>query len=164
MVVSDRLRQDYVRNVPEVVGRELVAHDGADRIEADVAAAPLDGQFKVGYVGQLFPGKGMEIISELVQLCPWATFHIVGGTSHDVEHWATRLKAAHNVVFHGYVPHAATPSYVAAMDVVLAPYLTVVRGVGGGQQNLAEWMSPLKIFEYMSHGKAIVASRPSRST
>jgi len=32
-----------------------------------------------------------------------------------------------------------------------------VRGVGGGT-NLADWMSPLKMFEYMAQGKAIIAS------
>ncbi|MDP2620659.1 MAG: glycosyltransferase family 4 protein [Hyphomicrobiales bacterium] len=158
VVISDRLRRDYERNMPEVASRILVAHDGADAVRGDVATLPLRGDFKVGYVGQLYPGKGMEILAALAPRCPWATFHIVGGNPPDVEHWTATLRSASNVAFHGHVPHAATPSYLAAMDVVLAPYLRVVKGVGGGEQNLAEWMSPLKIFEYMAHGKAIVAS------
>jgi glycosyltransferase involved in cell wall biosynthesis len=44
------------------------------------------------------------------------------------------------------------------MDAVLAPYLRVVHGVGGGGGNLAAWMSPLKIFEYMAAGKPILSS------
>ena len=38
-----------------------------------------------------------------------------------------------------------------------APDIRVVFGVGGGT-NLADWISPLKMFEYMAQGKAIVAS------
>jgi glycosyltransferase involved in cell wall biosynthesis len=40
---------------------------------------------------------------------------------------------------------------------VLAPYQKAVM-IHGNKGDIATWMSPLKIFEYMSHGKAIVAS------
>jgi glycosyltransferase involved in cell wall biosynthesis len=43
------------------------------------------------------------------------------------------------------------------MDVLLAPYLSDVEGHGRGR-NIAEGMSPLKLFEYMAHGKPIVSS------
>ena len=32
------------------------------------------------------------------------------------------------------------------------------QGLGGKGCNLSDWMSPLKLFEYMGHGKAIVCS------
>jgi glycosyltransferase involved in cell wall biosynthesis len=118
----------------------------------------LAGDFKVGYVGQLYPGKGMEIIAALAPLCPRATFHVVGGLPADIDRWQSALAACPNVVFHGFVPYVEAASYIASMDVVLAPYLRVVRGVGGGESNLADWMSPLKLFEYMAAAKAIVSS------
>jgi glycosyltransferase involved in cell wall biosynthesis len=157
IVISGKLKEDYERRYPALAGRVTVAHDGAE-VATAAPPRPLEGAFKVGYVGQLYPGKGMEIIAELVPLCPWATFHVVGGAPGDVEAWRTRLSSHENVIFHGHVRHAETPGYLAAMDAVLAPYQRIVRGVGGGDQNLAEWMSPLKIFEYMSRGKAILAS------
>lgn len=157
IVISARLKEDYEQRYPALRGRVFVAHDGAE-VAAPARPLPLQGAFKVGYVGQLYPGKGMEIIADLVPLCPWATFHIVGGAPGDVEDWRARLAGHANVIFHGHVRHADTPSWLEGMDAVLAPYLRVVRGVGGGSQNLAGWMSPLKIFEYMSRGKPIVAS------
>jgi glycosyltransferase involved in cell wall biosynthesis len=157
VVISGKLCEDFERRFPVLKGRILVAHDGADRAP-EVQSAALAGDFRVGYIGQLYPGKGMEIIAELAPLCPWATFHIVGGAPFDVETWRTRLTGQGNVVFHGHVRHADTSAYIAGMDVVLAPYLRVVRGVGGGEQNLADWMSPLKIFEYMAHARPILAS------
>ena len=160
VVISEKLRDDYVRNFPDVAGKIVVAHDGADPANEDGRIEPqkLEGAFKVGYIGHLYPGKGMEIIAPLAQLCPWVSFHIVGGAEPDLNLWKARLASSSNVMFHGYVPHQKTKSYLAGMDVVLAPYLRVVRGVGGGEANLADWMSPLKIFEYMAVGKPILSS------
>ena len=31
----------------------------------------------LGYIGQLYPGKGMEILSQLIPLCPNVMFHII---------------------------------------------------------------------------------------
>lgn len=157
IVISGRLRDDFERCFPGLAGRILVAHDGADEI-AEVQPVALSGDFRVGYVGQLYPGKGMEIMAELALLCPWATFHIVGGMPDDLNLWRERLAGQRNVIFHGHVRHSDTGAYIARMDVVLAPYLRVVRGVGGGDLNLAGWMSPLKTFEYMAHAKPIIAS------
>lgn len=156
VVISGKLRDDFARCFPTLGDRILVAHDGADRAP-DVQPAALAGDFRVGYIGHLYPGKGMEIIAPLARLCPWATFHIVGGAPADLDMWRGRLASSSNVVFHGHVSHQQTKSYLAGMDVVLAPYQRVVRGVGGGA-NLADWMSPLKIFEYMAQGKAILSS------
>lgn len=158
VVISGRLQDDYERCYPSLRGRILVAHDGAVPVSEAVEPAPLQGEFRVGYVGHLYPGKGMEIIAPLAQLCPWATFHIVGGAPPDLGIWKERLASHPNVVFHGHVQHQQTRHYLAGMDVVLAPYLRIVSGVGGGPANLADWMSPLKIFEYMAQGKAILSS------
>jgi glycosyltransferase involved in cell wall biosynthesis len=49
----------------------------------------------------------------------------------------------------GYVAHDAIPEWLAAADVVVAPYPPLPEEL---------WFSPLKLFEYMAAGKAIVAS------
>lgn len=157
VTISASLRDDYERHFPLLRGRIIVAHDGAAPAPDAIKPVPLYGEFRVGYIGHLYPGKGMEIIAPLAKLCPEATFHIVGGTPADLDIWRGRLSSSSNVVFHGHVPHRQAKAYLAGMHVVLAPYMRVVRGVGGGA-NLADWMSPLKMFEYMAQGKAIIAS------
>lgn len=47
--------------------------------------------------------------------------------------------------------------YVNSMDILLAPYQKEISVAGGGKLSY-EWISPLKIFEYMSSGKAIMTS------
>lgn len=115
------------------------------------------GGFHVGYIGHLYPGKGMETIAALAPLCPWATFHIVGGYSEDIEKWQVETKNLPNITFHGFQQQTALPGFLAAFDAVLAPYQRKVYG-HKGTSNLADWMSPLKLFEYMAAGKPILCS------
>ena len=159
VVISEALRKHFESRWPELSGRILSTPLGGDLVtEPEQGAIQLCGDFNVGYAGQLYPGKGMEVILPLAQACPWATFHIVGGAQHDIDQWRARAEPARNIIFHGYVPHARIPSFLAAFDVALAPYQRVVRGVGNDIMNLADWMSPLKAFEYMAHGKTILCS------
>jgi starch synthase len=50
----------------------------------------------------------------------------------------------------GFVPHTAVPPLLAVADVVTIPYPQLPEEM---------WFSPLKLYEYMAAGKAIVASR-----
>lgn len=56
----------------------------------------------------------------------------------------------HAVNFTGFIPHDAVPRLVSAADIAIAPYPAM-------KQDL--WLSPLKLFEYMASGTAIVASK-----
>lgn len=143
----------------------VVAPDGADSQPDNVETAnlpPLTEQpvFHVGYVGHLYPGKGMELIASLVKLCPWASFHIIGGQQKDIEYWSDQLRNCSNIIFHGFISPSDVNKYIKACHVVLAPYQNKVYGYGKAKSggDLSNWMSPLKIFEYMSLGKAILSS------
>jgi glycosyltransferase involved in cell wall biosynthesis len=55
-----------------------------------------------------------------------------------------------NVLVPGFVPHRDVPGCLAAADVLVLPYLKRIFS--------AEYMSPLKLFEYMAACRPIVAS------
>jgi glycosyltransferase involved in cell wall biosynthesis len=59
---------------------------------------------------------------------------------------------------HGFIPHGRLGQLFERFDIALAPYHPVGVGVAGGSGDTARWMSPLKLFEYMAHSKAIVCS------
>jgi glycosyltransferase involved in cell wall biosynthesis len=160
VVISAALRQYYLEKyLPTLAQRILVAPDGADPVDTTRVAQHLTAAaaLQVGYLGQLYPGKGIELIIALAAQCPWAEFHIVGGYPDAIEHWRTRSAGAGNISFHGHLPHGRTTQVLAGFDVVLAPYQRRVEVHGGGG-DIAQWMSPLKIFEYMAAGKPIVCS------
>jgi glycosyltransferase involved in cell wall biosynthesis len=56
---------------------------------------------------------------------------------------------AHAVKFMGHVEHADVPLLMSASDIAVVPYPPIKQGL---------WLSPLKLFEYMASGIAIVAS------
>jgi len=158
VVITESLKQYYCEryNMPEHMVQ--VAPDAAD----DMATAePLElesDRMSVGYVGHLYPGKGMEIIGELSGHCPWADFHCVGGTEEDISRWKRELAERSNVIFHGFVRPNEVPRYCRTFDVLVAPYLRNISAYDGAGSNLAHWTSPLKLFEYMSAAKPIVCS------
>ena len=58
--------------------------------------------------------------------------------------------------FYGFVPHKKVSNYINSMDVCILPNQKklILNGVG----DISSFTSPLKLFEYMSHKKTIVAS------
>jgi len=157
IVITEALKEYYTSRY-DINERIHVAPDAASRQDGTPIDEILsrDNQ-QVGYVGHLYQGKGIELIVSLAREVADADFHIVGGTDDDIETWRSRAEDVPNLKFHGYVPPARVGDYLASFDVVLAPYQRDVHGAGGGT-NLSKWMSPLKIFEYMSAGKPIVCS------
>jgi len=136
----------------------IIAHDAADIARCVKSDAQHTNQaLQVGYIGQLYQGKGMELIEQIVRRCSSMQFHIVGGSEQDIRYWKGLLQNQDNVIFHGHVPHEETEKLRQQCDVLIAPYQNDVRVFGGGN-NVAPWMSPLKLFEYMASGKAVVCS------
>jgi glycosyltransferase involved in cell wall biosynthesis len=163
VVISDALRRDYLALFPWLPeARVLVAHDGADVPDAHSPDAPppawngRPGALQVGYVGHLYPGKGMEIVAALPERLPDVDFHVVGGTEADLAVWRARVTAP-NLTFHGFVAHARLGAYYDRCDVLLAPLQRRV-ALQRGKGDIARWTSPLKLFEYMAHGRAIIVS------
>ncbi|WP_051967522.1 glycosyltransferase family 4 protein [Kitasatospora mediocidica] len=161
--VSQALADDYRRAFPRLAARAgvdlVAASDCADPPPSIGESAELPGRpgaLKIGYVGHLYPGRGTDVILDLATRLPAADFHLVGGTAEDLAHWRGRPHGA-NVFFHGHRPPAELHPYYRAFDLVLAPYQRKV-ACAGGIGDISRWVSPMKMFEYMAHGKALIAS------
>lgn len=155
IVISEALKDYYLDSYPMLAENIFVAHDGADMPVSKKVSLKPTGKIQVGYIGHLYPGRGVELILELAQKCPWAVFHVIGGTEEDIVFWQARNDLS-NLIIHGHMPYTKAEQYRLAFDVLLAPYQKEVYVPGGG--NTAKWMSPLKIFEYMAAGKPIICS------
>jgi glycosyltransferase involved in cell wall biosynthesis len=80
-----------------------------------------------------------------------------GGRPEDVTAWKARTQGLPNVTFAGFVPNAQLPLYQAAADVLLMPYSREI-GISSGSGHSAQVSSPMKMFEYLATGRAILAS------
>lgn len=166
VVISGALRGDCLETLQDIQSpfpgeRILVAHDGADPLPSD--AFPTDKSttgeksFRVGYCGSLYPGKGAEILPALARQCPWAEFVLVGGSEQALSEYRQTHQIPSNLTLKGFLPPTVATRECLACNVLLAPLQRTIEVAEKGM-DIARWTSPLKIFEYMACGKAILCS------
>jgi glycosyltransferase involved in cell wall biosynthesis len=161
VVISNELKQDYIKIYPFLdLSKITIAHDGADNFispelaEDEINNFKIKKSVKIGYFGSLYPGKGLEIITKLSFLFKDDQFIIYGGSEKEIDYW--KSKTNQNVVFKGRVPHNETPLLMRSMDILLLPLLNKVETSSGG--NIAKYTSPIKLFEYMSSFRPVIAT------
>ncbi|MBN1155406.1 glycosyltransferase family 4 protein [candidate division KSB1 bacterium] len=160
--VSNQLKDYFVqRGFAE--DKITVIPNGADPIKfsPDIDATEvkrqyhLDGSLVVGFVGSFIYWHGIEnlvsVIKRSLQQNDQVKFLMVGNGG-PLELYLRKFieenKLQDRVILTGYVLHEDVPCYIAAMDVVLAPYPALD----------FFYYSPLKIYEYMSCGKALIST------
>jgi glycosyltransferase involved in cell wall biosynthesis len=155
--ISDALAARTARDWPQAQEHLVVAHDGADAGSTPDTPRSSSERPLLAYAGHLYPGKGMELIADLAKMRPDWDFRVIGGRPEDVRRWQIATGEPANIEFTGMVPHSKVAELLAGADILLAPYGRKVI-VSDGRLDVAEWMSPLKMFEYMALAKPIVAS------
>ncbi len=144
---------DHMTSLGGTRQRTAVVPDGVRRVAAD--PGPLPAEPIVGYAGHLYAWKGVDALLRALTLVPAARALIVGG--HEKEPDLARLKSlalelgiGERVTFTGQVEPAKVPDLLArAMILVLPNPASAIS---------THFTSPLKLFEYMAAGRAIVAS------
>lgn len=173
VVISRALAHDLAVRfpIPTCKAFTLVAADGVDlnRYEdlPDPQPARLKlpsdireklGTFVVGYSGHLYAGRGIEVILDTAKHLPEVSFILVGGEPEDVKRvqsLAASLDLS-NLILTGFVNNTDLPLFQASCDILLMPYQAHVAASSGG--DIARYLSPMKLFEYLACGRAILSS------
>ncbi len=158
------LEREFGLRVPD--SRAVIAPDGVDleRYQNLPPAEELRRQLGLPqgplalYTGHLYAGRGMEILEYLAVHAPQVHFVWLGGRPADVDAWRGRaaILGLANLQVAGFVENRLIPAYQSAADVLLMPYERVITTSSGG--NTADICSPMKMFEYMAAGRAILSS------
>ncbi len=106
--------------------------------------------------GHLYAGRGANLFLALAKEIPQAHFIWVGGRPADIETWKQRSQSG-NITFTGFIPNNDLPLYQAAADILLMPYSRSIMG-SSGTADSASVASPMKMFEYMAAGRAIITA------
>jgi glycosyltransferase involved in cell wall biosynthesis len=144
----------------------IVAHDGIrlERFEnipnlsqVRLGLSISGSAFVACYAGRLHTmnmSKGLDVFVEAVAGVRDVVFLLVGGPAEQVEslrrQWVSQGLPEKDFIAVGSVPPTDVPRYLAAADVCL---ITSPRN-----EFFANETSPMKLFEYMAAGKAIIAS------
>ncbi|TVT28912.1 glycosyltransferase family 4 protein [Salinicoccus cyprini] len=153
VVITDSLKRDLINLTKIEENRIIVLHDGSDIH----SFSKFEDKNQIGYIGSVNRGRGIELIVELATIHSDKKFHIVGGTENDLRNKLEIDMIPKNLICHGYLSQKKVKTLVEKFYVVLAPYQEKVGVVKKGIDT-SRWMSPIKLFEYMSYGKAIIVS------
>jgi glycosyltransferase involved in cell wall biosynthesis len=148
----------YLRRAGVAHDRIEVIHNGIN--EAHFATAPdnstakaklgLAGEIVLGFTGFVRTWHGLDNIIRWMAAAGHENVHLLvvgeGPARAELETLARELDIAPRVTFTGLVHRDLVPEHVAAFDVALQPAVV-------------EYASPLKLFEYLALGRAVVAPR-----
>ena len=169
VTISQALAHDLKLHYPEIERQSAlcVAPDGVDLERYTDLPAPVEARrrlglpqhgFTAGYTGHLYPGRGRELLLQMAGMLPDLDFLLVGGEQNAQAELQAAIDAARlqNVYLAGFVPNADLPLYQAACEALLMPYQRRVAGSSGG--DIAAYLSPMKLFEYLASRRAILSS------
>ena len=109
----------------------------------------LEGKLVLGFIGFMREWHGLDRAVELLAK-PSAPpeLHLLlvgdGPARASIEAQAQKLGVSNRLTITGFLSHGEVPGYLSAFDIALQPAAT-------------EYASPLKLFEYLQAGRAIVA-------
>ena len=162
----DVLGHDY--NIHMKPAEVVIAPNGVDMerftslpasVETARQALNLPSTPTVMCTGHLYAGRGADLFLALAKSIPHAHFVWVGGRPEDVTAWKQRAEtqSISNITFIGFIPNQELPLYQSAADILLMPYSRSIMG-SSGTADSASVASPMKMFEYMAAGRAIVTA------
>ena len=158
VAVSEEIK-NYVVAEGADPARTIVIPNAVDtkRFNPNVEPFPvgvMDNGFIVGFVGSLKIWHGTETLLDafilLQKRVPAGHLLVVGdGPLRSwIEGYVRGARVEPNVTFTGWVGYDCLPGLLQRMDVAVAPYPALDRF----------YFSPLKLYEYLAMGKAVVAS------
>jgi glycosyltransferase involved in cell wall biosynthesis len=167
IAITPRLADDLIAQRGATRAKMLVAHDGFRAKRFDNLPTQAQARqtlvwsqewFIVGFVGRLHMlnvDKGVGTLIRAIAECPQPVcLAIVGGPDDIAEQyrreWLALGLANERFLYVGHVAPEKVPCYISAFDVCAMPHPNTPQ--------YANYTSPLKLFEYMVCGKAIVAS------
>jgi O-antigen biosynthesis protein len=104
------------------------------------------GRRIIGYYGAIAEWLDLDLVAALAQQHPECSVVMIGADTVNAKY---RFEKLPNVTFMGEVPYRELPHYLHSFDVCLLPFKV-------GPLTLAT--NPVKVYEYLSAGKAVVAT------
>ncbi|MBI4878943.1 MAG: glycosyltransferase family 4 protein [Planctomycetes bacterium] len=150
ILIADGVPAERIHVVPNGVAEEWLFAPRDLQAKGRLGVAE---KLVLGFVGFPRPWHGLEQVVEALgqaQSGPLAqAVLLIGGEGPalpGIRALAERLGVAERVRFHGVLDRRAVPAFIDAFDVALQPRATA-------------YASPLKLFEYLARGVAVVAPR-----
>lgn len=133
------------------IRREIVVLPSATDLPGCVTEKDWnDAAHGITYVGNLYPWKGAQDLVDAAALLPGCTITIIGGSADRIAGLRARASPHGAAVnFLGHLPHKQAVAQLERTCIAVLP---------NRAESVSAFTSPLKLFEYMAYGCAVVAS------
>ena len=156
IVISKNLKEYLIKNSTYQIDKKIsILPDSASNRNCNYTKNKIMySNNNIEYVGSFYKGRGIELIKEIALILKNYNFYLIGDYTNSN---LRLLNFPKNIFFLGFQDQHKLKKYYHIFDIVLAPYGGDVR-VHGNKLDTSKFMSPLKIFEYMSNKKLIISS------
>jgi len=132
--------------VPNAVDPEHFEPDASRTVPSDLAPIASKGRPIIGYFGALADWFDYDLLAKAAEAMPQCEFVLLGP---DYDGSIRRLPSRPNIHYLGLKPYSELPAYLQHFDVATIPFVV---------NSITRATSPVKLFEYMAGGKAIVTT------
>ena len=113
-------------------------------------------KLNIGYFGSIDNSRGLKVITSLSNIDRSNNYFLYGVKLKQVKEIEKRNFFKNLFVF-SHIPYSKISYSYEKMDILILPYTNTVT-VAGNVGNIAKYTSPLKLFDYLSSGRVILAS------
>jgi glycosyltransferase involved in cell wall biosynthesis len=113
-------------------------------------------RLKIGYFGALSPSKGINTLLRLSKIDLQNDYYIYGGSQNEISKINNKYSNK-NLYLSKNIPYHKIPEAMMMMDILMIPYAKFVRS-SGEVDDISNYTSPLKLFDYLAVGKIIISS------
>ena len=110
------------------------------------------------YTGSFVKGKGIDVIIETAEILKNTKFYLYGNIKTLDQNTYNLIKEKKNIILNNFVEYNKIPKILMQNKILLMPYEKEV-GVLIKNLNVSDYISPLKLFDYLASGSIILASQ-----
>lgn len=107
----------------------------------------IRGRKIIGYVGAIYDWIDLDLVFQVANELSEVDFVLVGPVHENYIEYVDRKPG--NVFFLGTKPYEEVPSYIEIFDIAIIPFKNNI---------IADSTDPIKLYEYFSLGKAVIAT------
>lgn len=155
--ISKSIKMKYINDSYAKASKKIIILPSGSSIKMGYKNSLNTKKLKLGYFGTINPSRGINIIIKLAQNDRQNDYYIFGGSKKQI----INLKKKYRLKNLYLSPHQnikVIKKVIGEMDILLMPYSNKVT-VSGNVSNTTNYMSPLKLFDYMSTGRLILSSK-----
>ncbi len=154
--ISQGVKNKYLKDFNLQNNKKIIVLPSGSSLDIKYKNSLKKKKLNIGYFGTINPSRGINIILKLAQMDKSNNYYIFGGSKNQVRDIKKRHKLE-NLYLRSHLNYKTVKKKISDMDILLMPYSNKVT-VSGNVSNTTNFMSPLKLFDYMSAGKLIISS------